>query len=443
MKKFFYPLLLLMAMTFAFTSCDGDDLVIPNLSITVPELNVDGVAEVAQGDTLALKAVVTNTEHCLYYWSLDGEKVFEGPIYKFVSSEVGNHVISLKATSVYGGTATAEIKVLVYGKYKNGTFVLNEGNPSSGNGCLTFISPKGEVTDSAYYRENGSFLGSVTQDLYITNDKIYIISQNGNVLGGDGMLVVANAATLKKEAAYNNELSKLSWPTHIAVTGDLAYIRDNAGVYAFNTASGELKFVEGTQRAAKNRMAVVGNKVFAFAGDKILVMENGQLATSFKVEPKISGLLKSDDNNLWVSCNTKPGKIMKVNAADYTIMQTNEIEKVGLDAGWGATPAISAKGDTIYFSNNTTTIYRHIFSQNQTQTMTDVKEHIADAKMVYNNLAVHPETGDVYFTTIKGYGLDYLINDVSVFNFDKGSAPVADYKNVTAFPAGVFFTASF
>ena len=443
MKKFFYPLLLLMAMTFAFTSCEGDDLVVPNLSINTPVLNQDGFAEVAQGDTLALQATVTNTEHCLYHWSLDGKKVFEGPTYKFVSTEPGNHVISLKATSVYGGTATVEIKVLVYGKYKNGTFVLNEGNPSSGNGCLTFISPKGEVTDSAYYRVNGSFLGSASEDLYIANDKIYIISQNGNAAGGDGMLVVANAATLKKEAAYNKELSDLSWPTHIAVIGNLAYIRDNAGVHTFNTVSGECEFVEGTKGAAKNRMAVIGNKVFAFAGDKMLVMENGQLVNTVEVGPQISGLLKSDDNNLWVSCNVKKGKLMKVNAADYTIMQTNEITEGGLNAGWGATPAISAKGDTIYFSNNSTIIYRHIFSQNQTQAMTDVKEHIADANMIYNNLAVHPETGDVYFTTIKGFGLDYLINDVSVFNFDKGSAPVADYKNVTAFPAGVFFTASF
>ena len=443
MKKFFFPLLLLMAMTFAFTSCEGDDLVIPNLTINTPVLNQDGFAEVAQGDTLALQATVTNTEHCLYHWSLDGKKVFEGPTYKFVSSELGNHVISLKATSVYGGSATAEIKVLVYGKYKDGTFVLNEGNPSSGNGCITFISPKGEVTDSAYYRENGSYLGSATQDLYIANNKMYIISQNGNSMGGDGMLIVANASTLKKEAAYNEELSKLDWPTHVAVIGDLVYIRDNAGVYTFNTVSGECEFVEGTRGAAKNRMAVVGNKVFAFAGDKILVMENGQLVNKVEVGPNISGLLKADDNNLWVSCNVKPGKISKVNAADYTIMQTNEITEGGLNAGWGATPAISAKGDTLYFSNTGTTIYRHIFSQNETKAMTDVKDHVANAVIVYNNLAVHPETGDVYFNTLKGYGLDYLINDVSVFNFDKGNAPIADYKNVTAFPAGIFFTASF
>ena len=445
MKRFFYPLLLLLAVAFTFTACDDDDVIVPVLELNVPGLNESGVVEVAQGDTLVLKASVSNTEFCMFQWSLDGKLVATAQSYKFVSSEVGETLVSIKATSVSGGVATREFKVNVYGKYKNGTFILSEGNMSDENGRLAFISPKGVVTDSVYYKENGSFIGNVAQDLYIADGKMYIISQNGSVNGGDGFLVVTNAETMKKEVVYDKELESMSktWPSHVAVVGDNAYIRDNNGINLFNLASKELKTIEGTAGATKNRMAVLGNKVFAAQQNNILVIENDKVVATIKLDGAISGVIKSSDNNLWVSCTTNPAQIVKVNATDYSVIQKNEITETGLNAGWGVSPAISAKGDTLYFSNNTTTIYRHIFSEKTTKKMVNVKDHVANANILYNNLAVHPETGDVYFPTLKGWGQDYKINDISVFNFDKAPFLRADYQGNTSFPAGIFFTANF
>lgn len=442
MKKFFYPLLLLMAMTFTFTACDDDDVTIPNLTINVPGLDDDGSAEVAQEDTLALTATVTNTPYCLFHWSVDGKKVFEGSTYKFVSSEIGKHVISLKATSVDGGVSVAEVKVEVYGKYKQGTFVLNEGNSSSENGKLTFISPSGKVTEEAYFKANGSHLGQSSQDLYIEDGKIFIISQD-NSKGGDGILVVANAETLKKEAAYTEELSTLARPSNLVVVDRVVYIRDNQGIHTFNLDTKELKPVKTDASVSKNRMAEIDDKVYAMADDHLLTLEDGHVVRSMSMGGRISGIVEGDDDILWVALDKQPAEIVKMDGKDGRVLATNEIDKGGLNAGWGASPAISAKGDTIYFSNNTTVIYRHIFSQKKTDVMTDVSEHVTNAKIMYNNLAVHPETGEVYFTSIKGWGNDYLLNNVSVFDFDKSSAPIKNYQNVTAFPAGVFFTENF
>ena len=335
----------------------------------------------------------------------------------------------------------------VAGKYLKGTFVLNEGNFSSENGKLVFISPEGTVTDSVYFKENGSHLGHSSQDLYINNGKVYIISQD-NKMNGDGILVVADAATLKKEAAYTEELAALSSPTHVAVLGIQAYIRDNNGVNLFNLDTKEVKLIEGTEAAGsyscKNRMAVVGNKVYALGGEELLMMENGKLVKSIAMGGKISGVVAGTNGILWVSLDAQPAKMVKMDGQDGSILETNTLEEgFSLGAGWGATPAFSAKGDTLYFSNASTEISRHIFSQKKTEKMTNVTEHVADAKMAYNNLGVHPVTGQVYFTAIKGYGTDYLINDIIVFDFDKQKAPVADYKNVTSFPAGVFFTESY
>ena len=326
-----------------------------------------------------------------------------------------------------------------------GTFVLNEGNMSDGNGTLTFIGNDGVVLDSAYYKVNGTFLGNASEDLWIEDDMLYVISQNGAINGGDGMLVVADAKTLKKQVAFNEELAELGsqWPSHIAVDDNLAYIRANNGISLFNLSTHELKFIEGTEGAAKNRMVEINDEIYAIAGDKILVMNGGVLTRSIQMEGKISGILETDDDNLWVACTTTPAQICLVNAKQGTVMDKHEITESGVSGGWGSTPSISAKGDYIYFSNATTKIYRHIFSENKTELMADVADYIENAKVVYNNLGVHPQTGEVYFNTIKGYGTDYLTNDISVFNFSKQQAPVANYKNHTAFPAGFFFTQSF
>lgn len=116
----------------------------------------------------------------------------------------------------------------------NGAFVLNEGNMTTENGSLIYISPEGYVFDDAYKTVNGTELGNVTQDMAFHDGKIYVISQNGdeNAVGtkfeNDGMLVVMDAKTLKKEVSFSKEqLSALDWPTHIAVLDEQhIYIRD-------------------------------------------------------------------------------------------------------------------------------------------------------------------------------------------------------------------------
>ena len=76
--------------------------------------------------------------------------------------------------------------------------------------------------------------------------------------------------------------------------------------------------------------------------------------------------------------------------------------------------------------------------------MVDARTMVENAGIVYNYLGVNPMTGEVLLNTIKGYGKDYLINNISVFNFS-GDEPElsANYENHTAFPAGTFFTYNF
>ena len=361
----------------------------------------------------------------------------------FAGSYYTEGVLSLVGIDKRGETVLASTRICAV-DYSDpeGTFVLNEGNMSSDNASVIYITSNGRVINYAYWRMNGSELGNVGQDMFIGDDKTYFVTQNG---GNDGILVEADSRTLKRTDKFGkNDLPGLSWPSHVAVAGRMAYIRDNGGVWTLDLDSRTLAFIDGTKGALKNRMAVVGNKVFVPANKSIFVLENGNLVQTVALDGTVTGVVKSDEAGyLWVSCSTSPARIIRLSAGDYA-QESHTLTAGGVAPGWGATPGITAKGDEIYFCNNTSTIYRHTFSTNTTETLGDVKSNIANWGMIYNMPAVHPVTGEYYYNTILGYGWSFLTNDISVYDLSAGTpAMVADYQNYTHFPAGIFFTAAF
>ena len=369
--------------------------------------------------------------------------------------------IKLQGLDQNGLTYQATIKVSIIGSgytAAGGVFVLNEGNMTTENGSLIYIDPNGHIYNNVYNNANGASLGNTAQDLFIDGDKMYIISQNGktNPMGlgflNDGLLIVANSETLQKVASYTDELSNLSWPSHVAVLDeDHIFIRDNNGVHRFSSTTEELKLISDTRGAAKNRMVVTNDKVFFYAGKNLRVIERNSDDVSITIDmgATISGIEKSKDGNVWVATTGSPGKISKVNSSDYTIIRSNEISIGTVAGGMFATPSITTKGDTIYYGGSSLNIYRHIFSTGESKEMinkAELQNLVADAKMVYNSMAVHPVTGKVYLNTIKGYGWDFMVNNISVFDFDNAEASSVldtNYTNYTSFPAGIFFPYNF
>ena len=113
-----------------------------------------------------------------------------------------------------------------------------------------------------------------------------------------------------------------------------------------------------------------------------------------------------------------------------------------LGAGWGVAPAFSAKDDIVYFSNAGFNLYRHIFSQNKTEKVANIKDYVEDAGTYYNSLGVDPVNGEVYFATLKGFS-EYKINDIAIFDFTKTPALQADIKNKNRFSGRSFLYGEF
>ena len=109
-----------------------------------------------------------------------------------------------------------------------------------------------------------------------------------------------------------------------------------------------------------------------------------------------------------------------------------------------STTKATAIGDILYYSGAGTSIYRHDFTTGESKLMINAKNVVENANIVYNNIAVHPLTGRVYLNTIKAYGWDFLINNISVFKPEGDALALeVNYEDHTHFPAGIFFPANF
>lgn len=346
-----------------------------------------------------------------------------------------------------------------------GAFVLNEGNMTTENGSLTYITPEGFVIDDAYKAVNGTELGNVCQDMAFCNGKIYIISQNGdeNAVGAkfenDGMLVVLDAKTLKKEKAFSkSEMSVLDWPTHIAVLDEShVYIRDNKGIYRFDTNTKELKFIEGSEGAPKSKFVVMDGKVYTIIDGYISKLL--EITTDNDIVNKITlpydapykdiySIYKSDDGKIWLSAFGF-GKyyIGKYSLDNNTIVS----RQISVMPNLGASGvAFVAKGNDIYYASGTT-IYTLKFDENpdlgaesgleEEKVLCDLNSLDNNAKELYNGLGINQSTGTLYVNTIKGVGPFYTTNSIWEFDLNGNwTAPKNKYDNYTNFPAGFFFT---
>lgn len=371
-------------------------------------------------------------------------------------AEFGVKEVHLQGIDKNGLVYLAKIRVSMEGitfNDPNGIFVLNEGNMTTETGSLIYISPKGVVMENVYQTVNGKNLGNVTQDLFIHDGKMYIIAQNGNTSStglefqNEGFLTVADLKTMKRVAGYNDELKSLSWSSHIAVLDDSnIFIRDNHGVHLFDSATGKLTKIEGSDGAKKLTMAVAAGKVFAAAGSNVLVFEKGKTSVSKTISmgANVTGVVKSHDNNLWIATVGTPQKITKLDASTLEVIKVNEVKEGSMSTGPAASSGITAVGDLIYYSGMTTKIHVHNFATGESKLIDDVKPQIKDPGMLYNTIGVHPKTGHVFMNTIKAFGWDFLVNSISEFEVSTGKAiKKNEFKDHTHFPAGFFFTANF
>lgn len=433
-----------LALVVGFASCKKDDPVEVEKALS-RELSLsfsNNATAIQQIEPIVITATgeQASTNPSGLIWRVNGKEVARGTTYTFRPGLPGKYSLNVSSSD---GNVSITRDYTVEPRFTKGAFLLNEGNRTNETGTITYVDvDKKVILDSAYIHVNGTKLGNVCQDLTFANDKVYIISQNGQRNGGEGLLTIAKAGTLEKIKVFNDATLAKEWPTHIAVIEDRIYLRANNGIHV-GTENGGFKLIAGTEKAQMLRMAVIGQRVFATTSDKKLLMIQGdQVVKELLLAEKATGLALADDGNLWVAISNQGSnnQILKVSAdpADFKIIDSNVLTE-STSAGWGSTSAIFATGNTIYFSGATTTIRKHDFAAKTTSVFANILDtkYAPELKTFYNSLGVDPKTGYVYYSGIKGFGEDYKINSTLVL--DPQGNVLVKKDNTNSFPAGWYF----
>lgn len=467
--------ILLLTLCLFTGSCSNDDK-----AVIEPAPEFELVTEISETEPLFIvpdqtfkleytakniKSIATNT--LPEGWTAEVKESENSINIKATSEAASKATLIITATNASAQEVSKEITLQCLNFFDDtkGTFILNEGNMTTENGSLTYITADGYVFDDAYKTVNGTELGNVAQDMAFCDGKIYIITQNGdeNAVGtkfeNDGMLIVVNAKTLKKEMAFSrSDLSTLNWPTHIAaLDAEHVYIRDNKGVYRLNTNTKELTFVSGTDNAPKSRFVTMNGKVYTYKigliGGVIEISPDNDNSTFNKFPytldidiNEVLGIQATKDGNIWVmSFGFGKSAISKFNPESKKIIQ----RQISIKPSVGSSGVAFASYDNNIYYADGTTIYRLKFDEDESlnaasgldaeETLTDLSAIDNNAGLLYNGLGVHPVTGNVYINTIKSFA-QYTQNTIWSFDFNNSAEnPAAKYENYTNFPAGFFF----
>ena len=417
------------------TACKKDDPSPKPTPTPQPGFTIEAkTTDLLQFDTVRLSAQGAKADAKLS-WVINGKEVGEGKDYAFTQPRVGRYQVSL-VDKTSGEKVSKDFSVTA--RFTSGAFLLNEGNFGNETGTLTYIdASKQFVLDSAYIRVNGTKLGNVCQDMTFANGKVYIISQNGPMNGGEGLLTIADAKTLEKHKVINDATLAKDQPTHIAVIHSRIYLRGNKGIYR-GTEEGSFKLIPGTEKANKLRMVTIGELVIATTStNKLLVIQDEEVKQTFTLpEGSPSGLALAPDGQLWLSYS-KPNTLAKVSvsASGVKILDKHATTQ-SLDKKYTATSAIFARANQIFFTEQSSVIYRHDFSTGETKEIVDVQKVDKQAKMYYNSLGIDPKTGHIYYASFGDYST-YKKNVTLVLDHD--GKVLLKREHVNAFPAGFYF----
>ncbi|MDR1715854.1 MAG: DUF5074 domain-containing protein [Dysgonomonas sp.] len=389
------------------------------------------------------------------------------------------------------GVNTGNLKSAVAGydylANTNGVFVLSEGNMTTENGTLSYIDASG--SSSTYPSQNWVYgspasgaMGNVSQDLFIANNKMYIVSQNGDSFkpGETTHILRLNNELTKIDSFNPGNYFPTSWsgsgstPTHLAVNGNSIYIRTNSGVVIANetTTSTTPTSISGITKPSRIRMAMVKNSgvkylyVGSEQGTVYRINTSTNAVSSISVSGKVAGLVAVRRNSnadqyiyaLSIVSNSQ-AILYKISGttidASYTINSSFNsgllIPSVGLSCYAGGTQ------DVIYFRSNgwnPTQIFKYAITSTTAGTLSTLYTVPGgidpNAQIIYGDLAVDQRTGDVYFGYVGNWGVYATVNGVGRLRGGNPSS-IQEYKASatgtsqidTRFTAGIYFTREF
>ncbi|MDR0766534.1 MAG: DUF5074 domain-containing protein [Odoribacteraceae bacterium] len=363
-----------------------------------------------------------------------------------------------------------------------GIYVLSEGNMTSENGALSFIDAS-DLALSDFPAQNdvigSGTMGNVSQDLFIADNKMYIVNQNGDIDQGAQNLFRTDSTLTESKSSNPGGYFAEGWsgntPTHLAVSGATIYVRTNDGVVitdtsTFTDGSTPPTPLDGISTPSRTRRAMISNDgvKYLYVGSENNVVYRINTTNNFvdkiAVEGTVAGLVAVRRDNkatqyVYAFGITSSTTAVLSKISRDTVISRDTIDGAPLDPGLfipsvGLCCYAGAVEDIVYFRSNNwdpTTIYRYEVGTGDLITLYTVPDGIDErAQIIYGDLGVDPRTGDLYFGYVGNWGAFATVNGIgrlrkgdpnSIQEYRASYNP--PYKIDTHFTAGIYFNEEF
>lgn len=161
--------LLLLAATLTTGSCSKENEEVPSLKFelsTGSDAGTESPVFVVPGKTVEMTYAAENAtsisvEALSEGWSAEVREADSRIVLSATDDAATKATLTVTATGSGTQKISQDVELYCLNAFDdpNGTFVLNEGNMTTENGSLTWISPEGYVIDDAYKTVNGDGVG--------------------------------------------------------------------------------------------------------------------------------------------------------------------------------------------------------------------------------------------------------------------------------------------
>lgn len=260
--------------------------------------------------------------------------------WELITHKTGTVDVTFTSQDGSGASTTYTVNVLepnrepLADSYQNGTFWLNEDWFGHSNGSINYIADNGELKYRVYESQNKyESFGCTSQYGIIHGDKLIVMSKQatdgGDPRKGGGRVVVADAKTLKKLAAFNYIGADTDGDGNgdgdgracVGVSENKVYLGSTAGIQVLDTRTLTLGgMVDGIASGENQYNGQIGDMVaigkYAFAiqqgvGVHVIDIATDKVVKTFPVESNDAsgvsgmgypqGITVTADGNVWVA----------------------------------------------------------------------------------------------------------------------------------------------
>ena len=318
----------------------------------------------------------------------------------------------------------------------SGVFVLNEGNFQFSNASLSFYDIEADtVGNNLFYKVNDAPLGDVAESMALVNGKLYVVVNNTN------LIYKVDATTMVCDTTEPFKLGDFYSPRELFfVTPEKAYVSDimGAGLWIINPKDmSHCGFVETGKTTEK--MVPVGNELYVSNWSnyympgmekntvQVVDMNNDVKVAEILVGKEPNTMAVDKNGHVWVLCE---GATWEADGEQPTLWEIDPMLKTAerrcVFDGTAMVLRANPAGDQLYLIFNNEVRRFDI----GTLTLSESFRIAAQEEGLFYNMAVEPQSGDIYVTDAKNYMMNgtvyrYTNDGVLLSSFEAGVIPSA------------------